>query len=169
VQQATGQSKSIFDLGRSALRYGVEAPASTIFNLGRATVESPGAVAKSSLRTGVESIAGIPEAVKVTIDQVEKHGLVKGAGITLGAMAKDYERRYGPILSDPAKFREQVKKDYGLTPFVFDAASVGASTGRGCARAVRSGGSCRRGTDSHCRQASERRRSRCFWGRSRRP
>jgi hypothetical protein len=114
-------------------------PLTLPYELGRATVESPGAVAKSSLRTGVESITGIPQAAKQIVSDVQQHGLAKGVGHSLAAIAKDYERRYGPILTDPARFRQQVKSDYGLTPFVFDASVLGGGAGRVAGALARSG------------------------------
>lgn len=108
-------------------------------NLARATAEDPAAVASSSLRTAKESITGIPQAVTQMIAQVNQQGLVKGVGMTLDAIAADYERRYGPILHDPARFREQVKRDYGLTPFVFDAAMLGGTSGQLAGALARSG------------------------------
>jgi hypothetical protein len=116
--------------------------------LGRVTAEHPTDVARASLRTGVESIAGIPQGVKGIVHEIRKDGLKKGLSKSLDAIAKDYERRYGPIFNDPARFREQVRKDYGLTPFVFDAASLGVPAGRAATRArpVRSCGTCRSGT-----------------------
>jgi hypothetical protein len=91
------------------------------FETDRAIVEDPGGVAKASLRTGVESIAGIPQAAKMVAQNP------KGA---LSAIAKDYERRYGPILEgDWETFRKRLKTDYGLTPYALDAAAAAGGLG----------------------------------------
>lgn len=104
--------------------------ANIVPQLGRATVEDPEAVLKSSVRTGLESVAGIPEGIKQ---------LISNPTGSLGEMAKDYERRYGPIFNDPELFRQRVKEESGLTPFVFDAASLGVPVGRAATVLLRSG------------------------------
>jgi hypothetical protein len=98
--------------------------------LALATAEDPAAVAKSSIRTGIESIASIPEGIKQMITDP------KGAG---AAMIKDYENRYGSIFDNPNEFRRHVKQDSGLTPFVLDAASLGVPIGRAATILARSG------------------------------
>lgn len=99
-------------------------------NLIRATAEAPGAVFSSSVRTGVESITGIPQGVKEMLTDP------KGA---LKSTVEDYERRYGPILNNPAEFRRRVKEESGLTPFVLDAAALGVPVGRAATMLARSG------------------------------
>jgi uncharacterized membrane protein YgcG len=100
------------------------------YNIGRATVEDPEAVARSSFRTAKESIAGIFQGVKMMVEDPE------GA---LNAMVKDYERRYGSILSNPKKFREMVKNDYGVTPFALDAVAGAGGVGRTAGVVARTG------------------------------
>lgn len=90
--------------------------------LAKATVEDPVGVGKATLRTGIESIAGIPQGIKALVDDPRA---------ALKAMGEDYSHRYGPLLEgNTAKFREQVKEESGVTPFVFDAAAAGAPVGR---------------------------------------
>lgn len=95
-----------------------------------ATAEDPGGVAKNTARTAVESIAGIPEGVKQLVTDPQG---------TLGAMAADYEKRYGSIFNNPAEFRRAVKEETGLTPFVLDAASLGVPVGRAATLIARIG------------------------------
>lgn len=90
-------------------------------HIARATIEDPGKVAKNTLRSAKEILAGLPMgAAMLATDPV---GVGKLAG-------KDLERRYGALLEgDTAGFREQVKKE-GITPYVLDVAGVrGASPG----------------------------------------
>lgn len=103
----------------------------TPIELLRATAEHPAAVAKTSVRTGVESIAGIPQGVKM---------LVEDPGGALEAIATDYEERYGSILDgDYRTFRERVKRDYGLTPYALDAAAFAGGAGLTAGAAARVG------------------------------
>lgn len=104
--------------------------AAIVPNLTRATVEDPAGTARSSVRTALESITGIPMGVKTLIDD---------PGKALSAMAEDYERRYGPIFNNPAEFRRRVQQESGLTPFVLDAASLGVPVGRAATVLMRSG------------------------------
>jgi hypothetical protein len=128
IQGATrfpGTNTDLTDVGKA-----IAAPPAVVWNLGRATVEDPGGVAKSTVRSAVESITGIPQAVKMIVDD---------PGGALKMIAEDYERRYGTILSDPALFRQRVQEEYGLTPYVLDAAALGGGTGQALGATARSG------------------------------
>lgn len=98
------------------------------WNLLRATAEDPIGVAGSSARTAVESIAGLPQGIKM---------LATHPGEALQSMGKDYAQRYGTLLNNPAKFRENVKKDYGLTPYLLDLGAGGSAAGRTLGAAAR--------------------------------
>lgn len=97
--------------------------------LARATAEDPSGVAKASLRTAVDSIAGIPQGVAA---------LISHPGKALDAMAQDYSRRYGPLIKgNSAEFRRRVEQESGLTPFALDTGGAGAVGGRALGAAAR--------------------------------
>jgi hypothetical protein len=100
------------------------------WNLLRATVEHPGKVASASIRTGIESIAGIPEGVKLLAEDPSK---------ALKSIGQDYSKRYGPLFDNPERFRRNVANQYGLTPFALDAGASGAIVGRGLGAVARTG------------------------------
>jgi hypothetical protein len=106
----------------------IKAGALTAANVAVATAESPAQVGKTSLRTARESIAGIPQGIKMLADDPV------GA---LEAMAKDYETRYGSVLKNPKKFREMVKDEYGLTPYLLDATAVAGGAGQAAGAVAR--------------------------------
>jgi hypothetical protein len=93
----------------------------TGINVTRAFYESPGQTSATSLRTARESITGIPQGIAALAEDPVK---------AVESIVKDYEDRYGSVLDDPKKFRERVKKDWGLTPYVFDAAAAAGGTGQ---------------------------------------
>src|SRR5205814_10245479 len=92
----------------------------TAVNVAYATAEDPAAVGKSSIRTAKESLFGISQGIKMIA-----HDPVNA----LEAIGKDYERRYGSVLKNPAKFRKMVQDEYGLTPYVLDALATAGGTG----------------------------------------
>lgn len=111
------------------------------FEFGRAIVEEPGQTAASSLRTARESVTGIPEGIKMTVDaaQAAAHGDLSEAQKLLEMVADDYERRYGPIArGDWETFRRRIQKDYGVTPYALDAAAVASAGGAGAGAVARS-------------------------------
>jgi hypothetical protein len=100
----------------------------TAFNLGRATVEDPRAVAGSSKQTAIESITGIPQGIKdIAEDPVQ----------AIDKIVQDYEDRYGSVSKDPKAFRERVKTEWGLTPYVFDVAAAAGGGGQVLGAAAR--------------------------------
>jgi hypothetical protein len=130
---------TVFDVGRKAAKAGfaitpIEFPGTlkaigeTAFNVGRATYESPRAVLGSSKRTAIESITGIPQGIKALAeDPVEAVDMI----------LQDYEDRYGSVDEDPEAFRERVKNEWGLTPYVFDAAAAAGGGGQVLGAAAR--------------------------------
>lgn len=94
-----------------------------------ATAQHPSQVFRSSLRTAIESVTSIPMGVKAIVSDPK----------ALGKIAQDYEHRYGPIFDDPAEFRRRVAEESGLTPFVFDAATLGVPVGRAATLIARTG------------------------------
>lgn len=106
-----------------------ESAGATVYNVGRATLEDPGAVAGTSLRVARESIAGIPQGIKQMAEDPVR---------AIEMIVEDYEQRYGSVLDDPEAFRERVKTEWGLTPYVLDVAAAASVTGRGVALAARS-------------------------------
>jgi hypothetical protein len=98
------------------------------WNLLRATGEDPVGVAGTSVRSAVESVAGIPQGIKA---------LVSDPGQAVKAIGQDYAKRYGTLLDNPEKFRENVKREYGLTPYLLDVGASGSAVGRGLGAAAR--------------------------------
>lgn len=99
----------------------------------RAIAEEPSMTAKSSLRTAKESLAGIPQGLKMVASAVEEAagGNFNEAKNLLSQIADDYERRYGPIAEgDWETFRERIQTDYGVTPYAFDALMVTPGVGQ---------------------------------------
>jgi hypothetical protein len=117
---------------KSPLQAGVSAGLENVFGPAAALVETtashPGQVASASLRSGKESITGIPQGVKMLVDN---------PGGALHAIAKDYERRYGPLLKgDNATFSHRLRHDYGLTPYALDAAATVGGFGTAAGKAL---------------------------------
>jgi hypothetical protein len=101
---------------------GVALTGEAVAGIGAAFAEDPSGTTKSSLRSAKESITGIPQGVKM---------LVEDPGKAIPAIAKDYENRYGPLLSgDLHTFKERVKKDYGITPYALDATAGAGTAGK---------------------------------------
>lgn len=95
--------------------------------LARATIEDPGKVLGSSARTAKELVSGIPQGLKMMYEDVKSDAKPDE---TLKAMFHDYSRRYGALFEgDYQKFRENVKKSSGLTPFVLDALAATRGVG----------------------------------------
>jgi hypothetical protein len=128
----TVRARERYPLGRKALQgaglildpsHGklLRAGGATAYNVGAAFRESPSRVLATSLRTGRESITGIPQGIKALADNPVK---------AVEMIVKDYEDRYGSALSNPRKFRERVKSEWGLTPYVFDAAAAAGGGGQ---------------------------------------
>jgi hypothetical protein len=110
-------------------------------NVAIATAEDPGAVAKSSLRTARESVAGFFHGVKMTVDAGEAalHGDLDKAKDLLGQIAQDYENRYGTAVEgDWEAFRKAIKEDYGITPYALDAAALAGVGGQAGGTVARS-------------------------------
>jgi hypothetical protein len=123
----------LFALGKPGQPLGApiaEALGKTALNVGRATIEDPGDVASTSLRTARESITGIPQGIKAMADDPIK-------AITM--IVEDYEHRYGDVLKDPEAFRERVKDEWGLTPYVLDAAAAAGGGGQALGALARTG------------------------------
>jgi hypothetical protein len=130
---------TLLDVGGKAARAGfsitptefpgtLKAIGETALNVGRATYESPRQVLGSSKRTAIESITGIPQGIKqLATDPVE----------AIDMILKDYEDRYGSVQDDPEAFRERVKSEWGLTPYVFDAAAAAGGGGQVLGAAAR--------------------------------
>jgi hypothetical protein len=123
----------MFALGDPGEPFGqnlAEALGKTYVNVGRATLEDPGDVASTSLRTARESITGIPQGIKALADDPIK-------AVTM--IVEDYEHRYGDVLKNPKAFRERVKEEWGLTPYVLDAAAAAGGGGQVLGAAARTG------------------------------
>jgi hypothetical protein len=101
----------------------------TGLNVGRATFEDPTEVGSTSLRVARESITGIPQGIKQ---------LAENPIEAVEMIVKDYEDRYGDVLENPKKFRERVKSEWGLTPYVFDAAAAAGGGGQALGAVARS-------------------------------
>lgn len=101
------------------------------YQLGKATVEEPGAVLKGSVNSARDMLTGFPAAIAQSVTDP------KGAA---EMMIEDVKRRYGPLAEgDTAEFRRRVQREGGLTPFALDALVVAPPIGRVGGAAARTG------------------------------
>lgn len=94
---------------------------SSPYQVARATAEDPKAVGKATLKGAKDTVVNIPASAVKTV--TDPKGAVEG-------IAKDYKRRYGPLIEGkPEKFRKRIKKE-GATAEILDATAVGTGGSR---------------------------------------
>ena len=104
--------------------------ASAPVEIGRATVESPGTVAKATVVSARDALTGFPAAIAQSVS--DPAGAAE-------MMIDDIEYRYGPLVEgDKELFRERVKEG-GLTPYALDALILTPPAGRAAGALARSG------------------------------